>query len=404
MKLRAWFFLFGLVVVAAIVIAGAVVISRGEPGTIPTIAVLPTDPPTATDEPTATPTLTPTASPTPTASETASPTPTLTPTLTPSETPSHTPSPPPIVTDVAVTTATATLTETPTSTPTETATPTPTPTPTETPLPATPTPPPAQPCIAVVGDSVAAGESVFELPGVGFAVVQTAPFSEVLADQYRAQGGPARDVLNRSVGAVGISGGARPSYFDTPEYAALLRDRCAYTVIIPWVNDLSSGLEATVAAPAHLAALDRMVADLVGANPAGRILILSYFAGAPAPFALTGHAPGFTAENIAVFNQALAQSCAEGSLATVAQVTCVDVNPILANVGSAYVLGQINVQDFNAQRTGVIQGAENLDYYLSVNPAGMLNGDGVHLSILGKTLIAFEVINVINALDLPPAP
>lgn len=388
--------LFGILVVGGLLVV--FVLQRPEQAALPTVAVLPTEPPSVT--PTQTATATVTITPSATETQTATPTETFTAsaTFTPSATATPMASPtitPTFIISPGVPTLTFTAAFTPTSTPTETASPTPTETPTITPT-ATFSPPvlSANSCISVVGNSVAAGEAVFEIPQTGFATVRTRPFSEALAEQFQALGLVVGTVYDRSAGAVGISSPKHPPYADTPAYAALLADKCPYTVVLPWVNDLSSGMDPAQAAPAHVTALQNLVATLREANPAGAILVLNYYAGAPAPFALSGHAPGFTTANVDAFNAALAAACAEGAFPS--GVKCMDVNPSFVNVASAYVLGGMNLVDFSAQRTGVISGEDLLDYYATQTPGGTLTGDGVHLSSLGKTLLAFSVIETIK--------
>jgi hypothetical protein len=406
--------LLGILLLGGLLVA--LVLQRPEPVALPTVAVLPTEPPTLTPTVTDTPSTTPTATLSPTATASQTPTDTATPTAsathTPSATPSLTTSPtitPTFITSPGVPTQTFTAVSTETITPSATmtatpsATPSPTGAPTVTPIATFIVPAlTADSCISVVGDSVAAGEAVFEIPQTGFATVNTQPFSEVLAEQFQSLGLEVGAIHDRSEGAVGISSPEHPPYDDTDTFEALLADECPYTVILPWVNDLSSGLDPAEAAPAHITALQSLIAALQEANPEGAILVLNYFPGAPAPFALSGHAPGFTATNVDAFNAALAEACAEGAFP--ANVRCMDVNPSFASVATAYVLGAMNLVDFNAQRTGVISGEDLLDYYATQTPEGALTGDGVHLSSLGKALLAFNVIEAIRAWGGIPTP
>jgi hypothetical protein len=44
-----------------------------------------------------------------------------------------------------------------------------------------------------------------------------------------------------------------------------------------------------------------------------------------------------------------------------------------------------------------------LNAYTSKNPNGLLIGDGVHLNLLGKTVLASYLVNLMSGLpDLPP--
>ncbi|MCC7208681.1 MAG: hypothetical protein IT323_15345 [Anaerolineae bacterium] len=405
--------LVGVLILGALIVV--LVLQRQESAPLPTVAVLPTEPPSAT--PSVTPTPTHTLTPTLTITSSLTPTLTLTATEPPAATPTTTAgveSRTPVVVNTntprPTSSATPTFIRSP-GTPTQTFTPASTVTPSPLPSEAfTPTPtatfiPPvidAGACISVVGDSVAAGEAVFEIPQTGFATVRSKPFSEALGEQFRALNLPVGPIHDRSAGAVALNSAKHPPYSESPAYDALLADECPYTVILPWVNDLSSGLEPAQAAPAYIEALQALIADLRQANPSGAILVLNYFPGAPAPFALSGHAPGFTADNVNAFNAALAEACSSGVFPS--GVKCMDVNPAFATVATAYVLGTMKLVDFNAALTGVISGQDLLDYYATQTPDGALTGDGVHLSSLGKTLLAFAVIEELRGWGaFPPA-
>jgi hypothetical protein len=300
---------------------------------------------------------------------------------------------------------TATLTLTPTETPIPpTATPI---TPTETPIPPTVTPVPptatrrppptavVRRCVSVVGDSVAHGDAVYEIPGVGYLQAQLAPVSAFIEYQYRQHGVGDMQVLNRTSSAVGISSGNHPSYFGTVEYAQLLQDGCQYTVIIPWLNDLSSGVDGGVAAPAHVSALATLVQALVGKNPTGKILIVNYYQGAAAPFAARTFASGFTPGNVAAFNQQIAAACAGGALAR-PQVKCVDANAALGGMGLAAVVGPASQQDLSTLLIAPPSQdqANQVSFYFSNNPGGALTGDGVHLSNSGKAQLAAYLVGL----------
>lgn len=422
MNRTARLFLFALALLGILVLGALVVVlvlQRQQAAPLPTVAVLPTEPPTLTPSVTPLPSRTPSATPSPLPSHTPTAHPTTTPTATPTiptrQAPSATPTPT-YRSSLAAPLNTPTPTFTPvTPTPTDTLTPTNTVTSSAT-LTATPgepvTPVPSatfavpvldeDSCISVVGDSVAAGEAVFEIPGTGFATVRSKPFSEALAEQLGAQGLAVGPIQDRSAGAVALSSPNHEPYADSPAYAALMADKCPYTVILPWVNDLSSGLDPAQAAPAFLAALGELITALKEANPTGAVLVLNYFPGAPAPFALNGHAPGFTEANVGAFNAALAGACDSGAFPP--GVRCMDVNPAFATVATAYVVGAMTMTDFNAQLTGVISGEDLLNYYATQTPNGTITGDGVHLSSLGKTLLAFRVIEEMRSWGaFPPA-
>ncbi len=240
-------------------------------------------------------------------------------------------------------------------------------------------------CVSVAGDSVAYGDGVFEVPATGYLRAHMGPVSAYIAGRYRTLGGSVV-VNNRSAAAVGISAPNQPSYRGTGEYAALLADRCPYTVILPWINDLTGG-----EASAHAAALGALVADLRAANPGGRVIVVNYYGGEPAKFALDTFAAGFTSERVAAFNGAIAAACQGGALA---QTICVDANAIFVGMGSSYLIGSTNRADLEQALAVPLTEQESgmLDFYFGQNPTGALVGDGVHLSAAGKVALAAALV------------
>lgn len=310
---------------------------------------------------------------------------------------SHTPRPTrtniPLVAPPATATATPTATATATDTVTPTATATPTETPTETPLPtATSTRPPQSPappqgstaerCTSVVGDSVAQGDAVFEVSGIGFVSLRFASVGAYLAAQFRARGDTGMRVFNRTAAATAISAPNHPSYFSTGAFAQLLADNCAYTVIVPFINDLTGG-----EAGSYAAALGNLAGQVAQRNPNGRILVVNFYYGAPAPFALN-FAGGFSNDRVAAFNAAIAAACSSGGLA-LPQVRCVDISGALG-MGTAHLVGNMTRAEVEAALV-LPPSAEHggmLNAFWSGNPNGVLIGDGVHLSSRGKSALA----------------
>ncbi len=174
---------------------------------------------------------------------------------------------------------------------------------------------------------------------MGFFEAQLAPVSAFIEQQYRQSGDKTMQVFNRSESAVGISSGNHPSYFNTVQYAQLLKDNCQYTLIIPWINDLSSGTDPGAAAPNHVNALAGLVRNVLQSNTLTHILIVNYYQGAPLAFALRTFAAGDTPGAISTFNQQIAVACSGGALAF-KQVRCIDANAIFAGSGQSYVIGQ----------------------------------------------------------------
>jgi hypothetical protein len=254
------------------------------------------------------------------------------------------------------------------------------------------TPTLTQRCIAIVGDSVAQGDAVFEIPGTGFFKARFAAVANFLQNLYLGRGSRNTRVVNRAASAVGVSSSKHPSYFSTVEYAQLLQDRCQFVVIIPWINDLSSGAPPAAAATAHVQALGNLVRAVSSARPDTRFLILNYYNAAPKDWALRTFATGFTSDAVATFNGQIAAACSGGAL-TSPQINCVDSNAVFAGIGN-YLIGPLNQQELNASLVAPVEpdAAGLLSAYFGGNPGGQVNGDGVHLSNPGKAALAQRLL------------
>jgi uncharacterized protein YraI len=265
--------------------------------------------------------------------------------------------------------------------------------------------PTTKPCVAVVGDSVAHGGAVFEMPAVGYVRAPMAPVSRFIEQKFREAGDNEIKALDRSVSATGISSGNHPSYFGSPEYGALLNDRCKFTVVMPWINDLTSGVDPVTSAANHARALGTLVKELTGRNPYGRILILNYYQGAPTNFAILGFAAGFTPAGVATFNQQIGAACTGDTLGAFQQVACVDSGSAFGAMGLTYLVGQMSRQQLEVELIAPINAEEMalLNQFTSINPSGLLVGDGVHLSTAGKTVLAAYLVNIMRSLpELKP--
>lgn len=353
---------------------------------LPTVAVLvlPSDTPTGTPTDTATPSITPTATNTATATSSATATQTLT----------FTPSP----TGTATSTPTATVPPVLTATtgPGEnTATPEPDLSTDFTP----PEPATAKPCISLVGDSVTHGGVTYEIPATGYIVGLTNPLSAYVQRALREQGILDIKVNDRGASNTGISSSNHPSYFKTAAYRALLYDHCQTIMIMPWLNDISPGLPASVAAPQHVRALIGLVRQLAAGTPQARIVVLNYFRGAVAPFAQQTWASGFVPENVELYNREIGLSCTVGSLSQIPQVACANVDEAFEGFSdNSYVIQWISHQGLNDALIAPLNPMQEalLDQYFAVHPDGLLQGDGVHLSVEGKTALAAFLVRVMQ--------
>jgi hypothetical protein len=353
---------------------------------VPTVAMLPTGTPSPS------PTLTATQTPTPSATRVpASPTPvipTVTATSMPGLTETEMDMPTPTETILAVITATSGPAELPTSLPTQL--PPPTDELAQGAEEAIPTAAAPNSCIALVGDSVTHGGVTYEIPATGYIVGLTNPLSLYVERALHEHGITDVQVYDRGASNTGISSTNHPSYFKTAAYRALRADHCKYTMIMPWLNDISPDLPPDVAAPRHVRALISLVQQLIADNPGGKVVVLDYFHGAVAPFAAQTWASGFTPESVEIYNHEIGQSCNLGTLNLLSQISCVNIDDAFEGMGDGYVIGMISHQELSASLIAPLNPIQAawLDQYYAVSPDGLLQGDGVHLSIPGKMRLA----------------
>ncbi|MFP4321375.1 MAG: hypothetical protein ACLFTK_02880 [Anaerolineales bacterium] len=256
-------------------------------------------------------------------------------------------------------------------------------------------PPQTNMCISLVGDSVAHGTVVYVVPGHGFGVLRTTPLGDYLTQALNQRGLGYLAVHDRTSSAAFLSPEGRNPYRQMEAYALLLEDNCAFTIIMPWINDMS--LERADNAARHLADLALFVAELRAAHPAGRVLVLGHYYGAPSDFAAQ-HAPGYQAANIARFNDALQAACnAEGALGQQAGVFCLPIADLFADMDNAHVVQGIDRAGLLAELVEPIPAdvAPLFEAYWGDNPAGLVYGDGVHLNELGKQQLADMLVETL---------
>lgn len=248
---------------------------------------------------------------------------------------------------------------------------------------------PSPDCISIVGDSIAAGTLVAQIPNTGFAVLQTTPIASVVRTVLIEQGLPNVAVYDRSLPAATLADASATPYRRSGVYAALLNDRCATVAVLPWNNDLK--VQRPQAAAAHITDLVALVNDLQAARPDVHVLLFSHYWFTPQPF-VEGLGIGLTHRNFVHHHAAFLEACTNGNvLAQTGAVTCINTQALLRTPDASPVvlvgLGPTFVNNLLAANA-VPSGAELVQFYLSQNPNGTLVGDGVHLNGNGKRIIA----------------
>lgn len=254
---------------------------------------------------------------------------------------------------------------------------------------------PVENCITLVGDSVPHGEVVYKIEGHAFVILRNTPLGVVLEEHLRRYGLDYLTVRDRSANKAFLSRLGWFPYFDTPEYQDLLGDQCRFTVIMPWINDLS--VERPDKAQGYVADLTAFVQDLHQRSQETHILILGYYYGQRAEF-VSIYAPGHTDENIAHFNTLIFAACKpDGGLGQIPNVSCMETASLFTGMNNQHVV-------IGGFREDILSGLyepipEDLLPYFEVfwheNPDGWIIGDGVHLSELGKNILADALIQQI---------
>lgn len=245
-----------------------------------------------------------------------------------------------------------------------------------------------QDCIAVVGDSGAYGTVIFELPGQGFAVVRTRPFSLILDDHLAAKEAIHFGIYDLSVAASSL--GSETPYSASEQYRSLRSQNCRFVIIFPWINDLSN-LDYMADPDRYVNTMASFIQRLVKKTPHSHVIIIGYYYMQPASFAPKAYGEGLSNDNVARFNAALFSACdLNGRLTEVGQVTCIDPNVPFAEAGLPYLMSVYTEINFPPLVFEPLDADETafLNTYWYNNPGGYIIADGVHLSNDGKSILA----------------
>jgi hypothetical protein len=222
---------------------------------------------------------------------------------------------------------------------------------------------PEDACIAVIGDSVAHGTAVVQVPGVGFPVIQTPTLAETL-DAFI----PAQDY---SVPATSL----RDGYFETAQYQTVTATPCHHALIVPFMNDIATP-------ETYAADLSRLIDSL----PVARVVLMGVHPIAPNALTDQIYDGAITPSAVARADAAIAPLCSSE------RVQCW--------FWPGWVPPQLMVLQAVTQTTYERNGyrpfdpatADLLAVYWRDNPDGLIVGDGLHLSTQGKRIITLRVM------------
>ena len=252
-------------------------------------------------------------------------------------------------------------------------------------------------CIMVIGDSVARGTAVFEVPGRGFPVIQTMPFSRFLDATLNEYGAYHIGVYDLSVAEASLAG-ALP-YTTTPEYRFGLTQNCRFVVIFPWLNELSR-----LANPDFSASTMGLLASFVNgfrqANLNSTIILINYYSVATSSLGNMIYEGSITADSIRIANEAINSACgANGMINAIGGVSCMDIASLYS--GDEHVFTSLDRNSYAELEYTVLREEDVplIDFYWQETPDGLIFGDGVHLNHIGKTLLADALANHLLILD-----
>ncbi|MBX3081292.1 MAG: hypothetical protein KF716_06625 [Anaerolineae bacterium] len=254
-------------------------------------------------------------------------------------------------------------------------------------------------CVAMIGDSVPAGDAPVELPGVDFWRVYSYPISKYAQDEASSKGETYITVLDRTHAAATLSSGLREPYQTTDEYSHLKTDTCGVFAVFPWINDLNQPVPSDRAAQTHAAALEALSAELIRDHSGAHILIFNYYPLQPKPWT-TDYTEFVQPDTVALFNGAIKASCDSGGLHQ-AQITCYDVMEVFRDMDMSYLAGETDHEEFESNLLVPLNEGQRqaMDYFLRISPTGKIIGDGVHLSVSGRKRLASFVLDVVRGLS-----
>ena len=241
-------------------------------------------------------------------------------------------------------------------------------------------------CILIIGDSIPAGQAVAEVPGFGFPVIVSAPFTHVLDTYYNEQGITHIGIHNLSVGASSLGTGGNVRYFDTMQYAVAQSKRCQFAVVFPFINDLPDTPDATTIA-AYIQSLWLLSTSL---HTNTQVVILDYYRVLDTELGERVYGTSITPPVIGAMNAAIAAACADnGILGALPNVTCFPIESYLFPLDDA-LMRSITESQFYAEGFYAADGSGQawLTQFWASNPNAAINVDGVHLNSTGKRRLA----------------
>lgn len=255
-------------------------------------------------------------------------------------------------------------------------------------------------CILIIGDSIPAGQAVSRVPGYGFPVIVSEPFSHVLDTYYNELGITHMGIYNLSVGASSLGTGSNVRYFDTPQFDFAITKRCQFVVIFPFINDLPNSTD-TTAVNNHIQRLEQLIAALQSNSPQTQVLVLDYYRVVVTELGERVYGNTISPPVIGAMNQNLSAACTPTDLLGARRnVTCFHIEPYLLPLDDVLMRSitqtQFYAEGFYADDG---QGQAWLTEFWGNNPNSPIDVDGVHLNSNGKRRLAIAVHNALQTIN-----
>ncbi len=254
---------------------------------------------------------------------------------------------------------------------------------------------PPNSCVGIASDSNGYGHVTFQLgPDGDVGIIYVQPYSVILQQQLQALGLGYLQVRDRSLSASSLTASKATNYIQNAPYGNLINDRCRFVIAGPFIPDIA----AAKAQPGNYTyQLQLLVNGLIARNPGGTILVLKFYQTHRADFTATNNGFGLTPERISAFNDKLNEVCSpDGPLGKLPQVICVDTQPILEGMNTSYVLALTTQAEYRAAFYRPTGFTPRIEAFFKDHPDGQLIGDGIHLSLAGRTRLLHHLAELIS--------
>jgi hypothetical protein len=256
---------------------------------------------------------------------------------------------------------------------------------------------PPNDCVGIASDSNAFGHVTFQIPPapdgqVGIIYIQ--PFRVILRQELDKLGLNRLAIVDKSMVASGLTSGERTNYLKSGFYGDLIRARCKFAIVGPFLPDVA----ANKATPEnYMVQLAPLVGGLINDNPTITIFVLGHYQTSRAEFTASNNGFGMRPDRINEFIKAFKDICKpDHQLGQIPQVICVDTQKIFDGMKVPYVLKGANRDEFKRLVFGNTGFRPTVEEFFKNNPTARLIGDGLHLSLEGRMQLMQALATMIS--------